>query len=51
MWLQLRRSMSSEQSVTLAGKIKELEVQLEHCRARIDELERENTRLMRQILS
>jgi len=50
MWITLRKTSSVSYVEQLESRVADLEKQLVSCRARVDDLEQENVRLMRQVL-
>ena len=50
MWITLRKTSSVSYVEQLESRVADLEKQLSSCRARVDDLEQENVRLMRQVL-
>jgi len=50
MWITLRKTSSVSYVDQLESRLADLEKQLVACRTRVDDLEQENVRLMRQVL-
>jgi len=50
MWITLRKTSSVSYVEQLESRVADLEKQLVACRTRVDDLEQENVRLMRQVL-